>query len=502
VTTAPAAGTSRGRPLARRLALSVTALVAVVLAVAGVTVIVSLRGFLVERVDQQLSQIVAVAPAVLFEATGVEADEDRPVVRPRNGALATPDALAVAVAPGGQVLSLARGPASGDEVADPAALAAAARQVASGRPSDVVVGDDSYRVLVRTAPEATYVVALPLDQVRETVSRLVLAEVLVGLGALLMVALGSSLVVRRGLRPLQRIAAEARGLSTVDLAGPRGGERDSVAVSLRRPGDPAEVADLGDALEGMLGHIDSSLTARDEAEDQLRQFVADASHELRTPLQSIRGYAELTRRGMVADPDQAATAAARIEAEAVRMGRLVDDLLLLARLDQGRPLADEPVDLVAIAADSVADSRAAGESGPVALAVPDAPVVVRGDSDRLRQVLANLVANARMHTPPGTAVRVEVAAVPGGGARVVVADAGPGIPAHALPHVFDRFYRADPGRSRDRGGSGLGLAMVRSIVAAHGGTVDLRSDAAGTVVEVVLPSQPPPRREPSTDATH
>jgi two-component system, OmpR family, sensor kinase len=493
-----------GVPLAAGLAARVTVLVALVLLGAGFAVTVALRGFLVERVDQQLIQIAAAAPQSLYEVvpggdgadpeaagsgpSAGEAGEGSPaLLRPHDGTLATPQAVAILIGSDGRVLSISTGPGDGDDMARPAGLAAAAVGLRPGVPVDVLIGEEPYRVVALAAGDATVAVALPLDQVAETVARLALAEGLVGLAALLLVALGSWLLVRRGLRPLGRIATRARSLAAADLSLPRTGERDTVAVSLRAEGDPAEVAALGDSLEAMLGHIDASLTARDEAEARLRRFVSDASHELRTPLQSIRGYAELQRRGVVSDPAAVAATARRIEEESIRMGRLVDDLLLLARLDQGRPLVREPLDLCALAADAVADAQVADPNRPIALVVPASDVRIEGDADRMRQVLANLLANASGHTPAATPVSVSVT-TGDDGALLRVADLGPGIPAEALPHVFDRFFRADPGRSRDRGGTGLGLALVRSIVEAHGGDVELESGPAGTVVTVRLPA--------------
>ncbi len=241
----------------------------------------------------------------------------------------------------------------------------------------------------------------------------------------------------------------------------------------------------------MLTRIEESFAERRETERRLRQFVADASHELQTPLTSVRGYAELFRRGAAQRPDDLATAMGRIEAEATRMGVLVDDLLLLARLDQGRPMDAAPVDLTALVGDLVADARAVEPDRPIALEA-GAPVTVHGDDLRLRQVVGNLLSNARAHTPPGTPVTVRTL-VRNGEAVVEVADRGPGLPSEHAARVFERFFRADPSRARASGGSGLGLSIVSSIAEAHGGRAEVESaPGEGALFRVVLPLEGTP----------
>ena len=238
----------------------------------------------------------------------------------------------------------------------------------------------------------------------------------------------------------------------------------------------------------MLARIETAFSEREGSEQRLRQFVADASHELRTPVTTIRGYAELHRRGGLEDPGELAAAMRRTESEAERMAALVDDLLLLARLDQGRPVERRPVDLGVLAIDAAEDARVVAP-GRTVRATTEEGVVVPGDEHRLRQVLANLVRNAIVHTPGGTTVRVAVRRDPATGTAVAeVADDGPGMTAEQAAHAFDRFYRADAGRSRDRGGSGLGLAIVQAIAAAHGGRATLdTTPGQGTTVRVELP---------------
>src|SRR5207244_4041144 len=243
-----------------------------------------------------------------------------------------------------------------------------------------------------------------------------------------------------------------------------------------------------------------AFAARTASEQRLRRFVADASHELRTPLTSIRGYAELFRRGAAEHPDDLETAMRRIEDESARMSVLVDDLLLLARLDQGRPLEQEEVDLVALASDAVDDARAVSPDRPITFQT-NGPVTVTGDEARLRQVTANLLANARVHTPEGTRVHVRVESTQEG-ARLEVADEGPGLDADEAAHAFERFYRADPARARAGGGSGLGLSIVAAIAAAHGGRATLDTGPGrGAIFRVELPrSAPAPAEQPGAEA--
>jgi len=321
-----------------------------------------------------------------------------------------------------------------------------------------------YRVVVARLPDGrgTFAMGLPLTDVLETVGRLIRIELLVGIAVLLALALLARRAVGRGLRPLEEIGETARAIGAGDLT-----RRVEPAT------ERTEVGRLGLALNAMLVQLEAAFREREASERRLRRFVADASHELRTPLTSIRGYAELFRRGASARPEDLATAMRRIEEEAGRMGVLVDELLLLARLDQGRPLERAPVDLAALAGEAVADARVVEPSRPLRLE-RDGPVVVPGDADRLRQVLANLLANLRQHTPAGTGATVRVARE-GPCGVLEVADHGPGLTPEQREHVFERFYRAEPWRPRTRtgagsaGGAGLGLAIVAAVATAHGG---------------------------------
>ncbi|MGH2929380.1 MAG: sensor histidine kinase [Solirubrobacteraceae bacterium] len=298
--------------------------------------------------------------------------------------------------------------------------------------------------------------------------------------------------VRLGLRPLDRIAETAG-----EIAGGALQRRVSPA------GTRTEIGRLGLALNAMLAKIEEAFAARRASEDRLRRFVADASHELRTPVASIRGYAELFRRGAAAHPDDLAMAMRRIEDEAGRMGRLVDDLLLLARLDEGRPLERQPVDLSQLALDAAADARATDSSRPIQTIVADDAIVI-GDESRLRQVVANLVRNALVHTPPRTAIEISTA-MAGDCALLSVADHGRGISPEIAGRVFERFYRADPARGRDTGSSGLGLSIVAAIVGAHGGSVSVGTTPGGGAtftVRLPLYSNGAPRLPQEREPAH
>jgi two-component system OmpR family sensor kinase len=323
-----------------------------------------------------------------------------------------------------------------------------------------------------------------LRPAQETVWRLVLIELVVAGAALVLAGIAGTFVVRGSLSPLRRVVATARRVSELPLS------KGDVDLSVRVPDADTdartEVGQVGAALNLMLGHVGDALAVRHASETRVRQFVADASHELRTPLAAIRGYAELTRRGRDTVPDDVARALGRIESESARMTTLVDDLLLLARLDSGRPLDRDPVQLSQLVVDAVNDAHAAGRDHRWLLELPDDPVTVTGDGARLQQVLANLLANARTHTPPGSTV-VTSLAVADGWANVSVADDGPGVPEQILPDIFERFARGDSSRSRAAGSTGLGLAIVAAVVEAHSGHVGVSSRPGRTVFEVRLP---------------
>jgi two-component system OmpR family sensor kinase len=330
------------------------------------------------------------------------------------------------------------------------------------------------------------VTGLPMAEIQSTLLGQAAVTAAVVILALLAAGLAGAVIIRRDMRPLHRVAATADQVAQLPL------DRGEVALAVRVPSadtDPrTEVGRVGAALNTMLGHVGSALAARHASEMRVRQFVADASHELRTPLAAIRGYAELTRRTDQRVPPDVAHALARVESEAARMTTLVDDLLLLARLDSGRPLERAPVDLSRLVVDAVSDARAAGPDHEWQLDLPSVPVTVTGDAARLQQVMANLFANARVHTPPGTTVTARLRGGPD--ATLTVVDDGPGVPDALLPQVFERFARGDSSRSAAAGSTGLGLAIVSAVVAAHHGAVDVTSEAGRTAFTVRLPGGP------------
>jgi two-component system OmpR family sensor kinase len=319
------------------------------------------------------------------------------------------------------------------------------------------------------------VLAIPLTDVQSTLNQLVLLEVSISLGIIVATAILALLIIRISLRPLERMGAVAADIAAGDLS-----RRVEPASS------NTEIGRLGLALNGMLSQIEAAFAERTESNRRLRRFVADASHELRTPLTSIRGYSEMLRRGADKSASDSELARRRIEEESIRMSGLVDDMLVLARLDQGRPLEQAPVDLQAIARDAVSDARAVAPQRQISLNASN-PVVVNGDDTRLRQVVGNLVRNALVHTPQNTSIEIAVSTADSVG-RISVADHGPGLVAEDANRIFEPFYRADPSRSRDSGGSGLGLSIVSAVVTAHGGRVKVsETDGGGATFEVELP---------------
>jgi two-component system OmpR family sensor kinase len=323
----------------------------------------------------------------------------------------------------------------------------------------------------------TTLVAIPLREATQTLNRLLLVEGLVIGGVLLALAALAWWVVRLGLRPLDRMGHTARAIAAGDLS-----RRVSPAT------DRTEVGRLGIALNGMLAQIERAFAERQESEDRLRRFLADASHELRTPLSSIRGYAELFRLGAAEDTAETEKAMRRIEQEARRMGVLVEDLLALARMDELRDPVREPVELRSLARDAVDDSRAVAPDRTIELD-SDGPATVLGDRDELRKVVSNLMRNALVHTPSGTPIEVSVRTADGD-ALLEVRDHGPGLPPGDPAELFERFWRAEPGRERGKGGAGLGLAIVAAIVAAHGGSVSAsNADGGGASFVVRLPAR-------------
>jgi len=343
-----------------------------------------------------------------------------------------------------------------------------------------------YRVIATTSRHSgdTLVIGLSMRGVRRTLTRVALIFTVVTALALLAAACAGVLIIRRALAPLTRVAAAAGAVA--DLPLDRGEVALPVRVTEADTNPNTEVGRLGLAVNRMLDHIDAALSTRQASEIRVRQFVADASHELRTPLAAIRGYTELAQRKRAEVPPDVAHAMSRVESETQRMTRLVEDLLLLARLDSGRPLERQPVDLARLCADLVSDAHAAGPDHHWNLDVPPEPLHVSGDDARLHQVVANLLANARVHTPAGTTVTLSLD-TDADTVVLRVADDGPGIPVELQAEVFERFARGDTSRSHVDGSTGLGLAIVAAVVRAHNGSIRLISEAGSTEFTVRLP---------------
>lgn len=503
--------------LRTRLVVSAVSLIAVVAAVIGSVTAIAFHSYMYGKLDDQLHSVAERAqrppgPGPLPQALraagplGFVGGGGQPLGT--FGALLGEDGSVTAskvVEDSGLRAQESAKPLTGEQRS---ALEEAAPGTGEGARSVDLPGLGGYRVEAATTTEGyTVLVGIPSAEVSGALTTLIVVEVCVTAAGLLAASIAGTVLVGVALRPLRRVAATATRVSELPL---HSGE---VALLERVPdaeADPrTEVGQVGAALNRMLGHVGSALTARQESETRVRQFVADASHELRTPLASIRGYAELTRRatGSREAPERDPVtrhALGRIESEADRMTGLVEDLLLLARLDSGRPLSYGSTDLLPLVLDAISDARAADQGAPGRdarhrwrLELPAEPVTVRADPDRFQQVLVNLLANARTHTPPGTTVTVSVRPPvrAGGPVTLEVRDDGPGIPAELLPHVFERFARGDASRSRGAGrgtgaatgSTGLGLAIVQAVVSAHGGRVRVDSEPGRTVFVIELP---------------
>ncbi|MFC5379464.1 sensor histidine kinase [Aquipuribacter nitratireducens] len=478
-----------------RLLLTLVAVTAVVsLTVGGVSVVL-LQAFLVGRLDDQL------AGAVARSSTGREGGFPGPGRGPRGGDFGfllqpgqAEGTLGAEIEDGtvervavlddrGRAASLETDTASALLGVDPGEGPTTVRLASLG----------AYRLVATTTPDgSTIVTGLPLSGVRSTtLSLLAIIVTATAAGVVVVVLLGGA-VIQRAVRPLHDVTRTATRVRDVDLTS------GAVVLPDRVPADvaatPDEVGEVASALNRMLDHVEAALAERHRSETQVRQFVADASHELRTPLASIQGYSELVRRRPEPLPDDVVAAMGRVESEARRMAGLVDDLLLLARLDAGRPVEREEVDLVPLAVAALSDAHAAGPDHRWVLDLdgldPESgdadEVTVLGEEARLQQVLANLLGNARVHTPPGTTVTLRVERS-GGDAVVTVADDGPGVPDGLRDSVFERFTRGDSSRSRAAGSTGLGLSIVAAVVRAHGGTVASPAQARGAAFVVSLP---------------
>ncbi|WP_406183786.1 sensor histidine kinase [Streptomyces sp. NBC_01006] len=471
------------RPVPRTLRGQLTAGLVTLLALAclavGITTAVALRGFLMDRLDEQLAASGGRFAASLEHEAKPDAD-NRPDTRGQAEATFGARLLSGTVTQAAVV----------DQATDRSLqLTAGDRRTLAGVPADGhghsirLSALGKYRVTaVEGDDQDVLITGLPLHPVEETVHRLEAVEAALFGAALVATGIAGALWVRISLRPLQQVTARAAEVARLPLAS---GE---VAMPGPLPDtDPrTEVGQVGSALNHMLGHVEDALTRRQASEERLRHFAADASHELRTPVANIRGHAELALRHHGPVPAEVRHALERIDGESQRMTRLVDDLLLLARLDAGRPLEHEPVDVTLLILNATDDARAAGRGHRWILDLPEEPVTVTGDAHRLQQAIGNLLANARTHTPPGTEVTITLT-TDRTGVCVDVSDNGPGIPEGLQSEVFGRFVRADHARSRSTGSTGLGLAIVHAVLTAHGGTATVTSSPGHTTFRLTLP---------------
>ncbi len=464
--------------LRTRLLLAVLACVAAGLLVAGVATYLSLRGFLLERVDAQLQDARFPMASALTDSAGVLGLPSGPGGGP-GGANLPPGTYGQLRDTSGNVISAGSFDYGQTDLPTPALPASLSVPSGAGYrifTAKATLGGSGFRVLVENVPGASRVliVAIPLNETRQTLGRLVAIEVVVSLVVLGALAVAAWLLIKRDLRPLEAMAVTADAIAAGDLA--------------RRvqPAEPrTEVGRLGLSLNTMLSRIEEAFAERAATEEKLRRFLADASHELRTPLTSIRGYSEVFERAKD-DPEDLELAMRRIEEESKRMGVMVEELLVLARLGEGREPERAPVDLARVVDDAVSDARAAAPARDIVLERA-AAVDVLGDDHQLRQVVANLLGNALRHTPSEAHVRVLLSARDGY-ATLTVADDGPGLEPDVAAKVFEPFYRADESRARQTGGAGLGLAIVAAIVEAHDGTVRLdTAPGAGATFTVTLP---------------
>ena len=475
--------------LTARLVITAVALVALVVALIGVAATLAFRGYLSDRLDQDVTASLDQLRSG-SRAFGPPGDpDDRHFEVTRNGSVTA-----------GRTATQTSGQVSDDgtmRTLSSAQIRALTSISPDGRPHEVVLpGLGEYRVAALQGPVSfgfgnpsapgVVAVGLPTSTVDGPISQLVGWEVLFGLAGILAAAGAGTYVVRRQLRPLRKVAATAHTVAGLPLA------EGEIAIAPRVPDDltdeRTEVGQVGAALNTLLVHVESSLAQRHRSEQQVRQFVADASHELRTPLTTIAGYTELARR-RPDDEGAVRTALVKVEEESARMTSMVEDLLLLARLDAGRPLARDAVDLSRLLVEGVSDARVVAPDHRWRLELPEESIEVTGDAERLHQVLTNLLTNAGKHTPPGTTVTVTGMRGPG----FSVHDDGPGFPPELAATAFERFVRGDVSRARSAptaagtGGAGLGLSLVDAIVSAHGGTVTLESHPGSTSVTIALP---------------
>ncbi|GAB3580873.1 sensor histidine kinase [Calidifontibacter terrae] len=474
------------RTLTSRLALLLAALVLGAGTMAGVAATIGIRTFLMSQLDTELHQ--AAARNVVLKAPPSGSDHDADNLT-RNDSGLPPGTITGHVSNGRITDLVVAADLDGDHLPTAADRTAVQRVADSDSPVTVrlqSLGD--YRVLATQSPDGEELITgIPQARVDHAIRELIVLEV-VALGvAVLLVAAAGALAVRRSMRPLQHLATVARRVTQLPLET----GQSRIGVRAAELTEPTEVAQVGRAMNAMLGHVDLALEQRDESEQRLRDFAADASHELRTPLAVARSHAELLQEYMSSTqlPDQVHRSLQRISDETGRMAAIVNDLLLLARLDRESPERREPVDLTRLLLDAVEDARVTAPDHHWSLDMPEEPVTVRGDEEQLRRMVVNLVANVRLHTPSGTSARCTLEQSDGD-VRLLVHDDGPGFPPELVGEAHQRFAR---GRHRQESteSTGLGLAIVHAVTRSHDGSLDIASVPGDTTVTVTLPGSSP-----------
>jgi two-component system OmpR family sensor kinase len=474
--------------LLNRLTLGVVLLSAMGFLASDVAAQTLMRSYLTQQMDSELLSVAGgsvprveragIAPEARRYQSGDEGDEDDAPAVPLQS---VPSSISLTlIGPAGIILGQIGGDLNSTEITiylqsiTPEQVIERANQ-----PFTIEAPQSDFRVIAQRLPTGLgiVVIAQSFEDIDRTLLRLQGLFILIGLVMILFIALASRKVITVGLRPLATVEATAERIAEGDL---------TARLPDLKPN--TEVGRLVNTLNTMLGRIEESISARVESESKLRRFVADASHELRTPITAIRGFAELHRQGAVTGEEKTKELIGRIESESMRMGSLVEDLLLLARLDQSRQLKSEPVNLSKLVFDAVESARAAGANHPVNFNKSDDEIYALGDNDRIHQVVANLLANARTHTPAGTKIDVSVIQSEDG-VRIRIADNGPGLSEKDQAQIFERFYRADPSRVRTDGeGTGLGLSIVEAVMRAHAGEVSVESELGkGATFELFFP---------------
>ena len=474
--------------LLNRLTLGVVLLSAMGFLASDVAAQTLMRSYLTQQMDSELLSVAGGSfprverAGIAREARGNQSDDEGAEKDARAVPLqSVPSSISLTlIGPAGIVLGQIGGDLNSTEITSYLQSITPEQVIERGnKPFTIEAPQSDFRVIAQRLPTGlgTVVVAQSFEDIDRTLLRLQGLFILIGLVMILFIALASRKVITVGLRPLVTVEATAERIAEGDLAA---------RLPDLKPN--TEVGRLVNTLNTMLGRIEESFSARVESESKLRRFVADASHELRTPITAIRGFAELHRQGAVTGEEKTKELIGRIESESMRMGSLVEDLLLLARLDQSRQMKSEPVNLSKLVLDAVESARAAGPNHPVNFNKSDDEIYALGDNDRIYQVVANLLANARTHTPVGTKIDVSVIQSEDG-VRIRIADNGPGLSEKDQAQIFERFYRADPSRVRTDGeGTGLGLSIVEAVMRAHAGQVSVESELGkGATFELFFP---------------